>query len=100
MAQKLSILGSTGSIGTQALDVVDMRGYEVIALTADSNYKLLSEQIRKYKPKYAALSNEKAAQQLRVLVADTGTKVLSGKDGVIECAVASESDTVLNSIVG
>lgn len=100
MAQKLSILGSTGSIGTQALDVVDMRGYEVIALTADSNYKLLSEQIRKYKPKYAALSNEKAAQELRVLVADTDTKVFSGKEGVIECAVACESDTVLNSIVG
>ncbi len=100
MAQKLSILGSTGSIGTQALDVVDMRGYEVIALTADSNYKLLSQQIRKYKPKYAALSNENAAKELRVLVADTDTKILSGKQGVIECACAAESDTVLNSIVG
>ncbi len=100
MAQKLSILGSTGSIGTQALDVVDMRGYEVISLTADSNYKLLSEQIRKYKPRYAALSNEEAAKTLRTLVADTSTKVLSGKEGVIECARAAESDTVLNSIVG
>lgn len=100
MAQKLSILGSTGSIGTQALDVVDMRGYEVVALTADSNYKLLEKQIRKYKPLYAALSNEEAAKTLRTLVSDTSTKVLSGKEGVIECARASESDTVLNSIVG
>lgn len=100
MAQKLSILGSTGSIGTQALDVVDKRNYEVIALTAGSNYKLLEQQIRKYKPKYAALSNEDAAKTLRTLVADTDTKVFSGKKGVIECASALESDTVLNSIVG
>ncbi len=100
MAQKLSILGSTGSIGTQALDVVDMRGYEVVALTADSNFKLLEQQIRKYKPRYAALSNEEAAKTLRTLVADTSTKVFSGKEGVIECARAAESDTVLNSIVG
>ncbi len=100
MAQKLSILGSTGSIGTQALDVVDKRNYEVIALTADSNYKLLEQQIRKYKPKYAALSNEDAAKTLRTLVADTDTKVFSGKEGIIECACSSESDTVLNSIVG
>ena len=100
MTEKLTILGSTGSIGTQALDVVDMRGYEVVALTADSNYKLLEEQIRKYKPKYAALSNEEAAKTLRTLVADTDTKVLSGKEGIIECARLGDSDTVLNSIVG
>ncbi len=100
VTEKLTILGSTGSIGTQALDVVDMRGYEVVALTADSNYKLLEQQIRKYKPKYAALSNEEAAKALRTLVADTDTKVLIGKEGIIECAAAGESDTVLNSIVG
>ncbi|MBR3816844.1 MAG: 1-deoxy-D-xylulose-5-phosphate reductoisomerase [Clostridia bacterium] len=100
MTEKLTILGSTGSIGTQALDVVDMRGYEVVALTADSNYKLLEEQIRKYKPEYAALSNEEAAKTLRTLVADTDTEVLSGKEGIIECARLGHSDTVLNSIVG
>ena len=100
MTEKLTILGSTGSIGTQALDVVDMRGYEVVALTADSNYKLLEQQIRKYKPKFAALSNEEAAKSLRTLVADTDTKVLSGKEGIIECARLGDSDTVLNSIVG
>ena len=100
MTEKLTMLGSTGSIGTQALDVVDMRGYEVVALTADSNYKLLEEQIRKYKPRYAALSDEEAAKTLRTLVADTDTKVLSGKEGIIECARLGEADTVLNSIVG
>ena len=100
MTEKLTILGSTGSIGTQALDVVDMRGYEVVALTADSNYKLLEQQIRKYNPKFAALSNEEAAKSLRTLVADTDTKVLSGKEGIIECARLGDSDTVLNSIVG
>lgn len=100
MAQKLSVLGSTGSIGTQALDVVDMRGYEVIALTADSNYKLLEQQARKYKPQYVALSNPDAAKELKVLLSDTSVKVLAGKEGVIECAMAQKSDTVLNSIVG
>ena len=100
MTQKLTILGSTGSIGTQALDVADMRGIEITALTAGSNYRLLEEQIRKYKPQYAALSDEKAAAELKIRVADTSTRVLSGKDGVAECARLSDSDTVLNSIVG
>lgn len=100
MAQKLSILGSTGSIGTQSLDVCDKRGYEVIALTADSNVELIQEQIRKYRPKYAALANEEAARALAIAVKDTDTKVLSGIDGVCECAAAAEADTVINSVVG
>lgn len=100
MAQKLSILGSTGSIGTQSLDVAEKRGYEIVALTAGSNDKLLEEQIRKWKPKYAALADEKAAASLKVAVSDTDTKVLSGLSGVCECAAAGEADTVLNSVVG
>lgn len=100
MAQKLSILGSTGSIGTQSLDVAEKRGYEIVALTAGSNDKLLEEQIRKWKPRYAALADEKAAARLKIAVADTNTKVLSGLEGVCECAVADEADTVLNSVVG
>ncbi len=100
MTEKLSILGSTGSIGTQSLDVAEMRGYEIIALTADRNVKLLEEQIRKWKPKYAALADEKAAAELKIAVADTDTKILSGIDGVCECAAAEEADTVLNSVVG
>ncbi len=100
MAQKLSVLGSTGSIGTQALDVVDKCGYEVVALTASKNVKVIEEQIRRYKPKFAAMADEKAAAELKIAVADTDTVVLSGMDGVCECAAANEADTVLNSVVG
>lgn len=100
MAQKISILGSTGSIGTQSLDVAEKRDYEIIALTAGSNAKLLEEQVRKYKPKYAALADEKAAANLKIALKDTNTKVFSGLDGVCQCAAANEADTVLNSIVG
>ncbi len=100
MTQKLSILGSTGSIGTQSLDVCDMRGYEVVALTAHGNVRLIEEQIRKYRPKYAALADEKAAAELKIAVADTDTLVLSGMEGVCECAAADEADTVINSVVG
>ena len=100
MTKRLSILGSTGSIGTQSLDVVDKRGYEVVALTAQSNADIIENQIRKYKPKYAAMVDEKAAQELKIKVADTDTRVLSGIDGVCECAAAEEADTVINSVVG
>jgi 1-deoxy-D-xylulose-5-phosphate reductoisomerase len=100
MTKKISILGSTGSIGTQSLDVAEKRGYQVQVLTAGSNAKLLEEQIRKWKPKYAALADEKAAKDLRLAVADTDTKVLIGKDGVNECASYSDTDVVINAIVG
>lgn len=100
MAQKLTILGSTGSIGTQALDVVTKRGYEVVALTASKNVAEIERQIRKYKPEFAAMADEKAAAELKLAVADTDTKVLSGMEGVCECAALQQADTVLNSVVG
>lgn len=100
MAQKLTILGSTGSIGTQALDVVTKRGYEVVALTASTNVAEIEKQIRQYKPKFAAMADEKAAAELKIAVADTDTRVLSGMEGVCECAALNEADTVLNSVVG
>ena len=100
MAKKISILGSTGSIGTQSLDVAEKRGYEVKVLTAGSNAKLLEEQIRKWKPEYAALADEKAAKELKIAVADTNTKILIGKEGVKECAAYEDTDTVINAIVG
>ena len=100
MSQKLTILGSTGSIGTQALDVVTKRGYEVVALTASKNVAEIEKQIRQYKPKFAAMADEKAAAELKIAVADTDTKVLSGMEGVCECASLQEADTVLNSVVG
>lgn len=100
MLQKLTILGSTGSIGTQALDVVTKRGYEVVALTASKNVAEIEKQIRQYRPRYAAMADEKAASELKIAVADTDTKVLSGMEGVCECASLSQTDTVLNSVVG
>lgn len=100
MAQKLTILGSTGSIGTQALDVVDKRGYEVVALTASTNVAEIEKQIRQYKPAFAAMADERAAAELKIAVADTSTRVLSGMEGVCECATLSQADTVLNSVVG
>lgn len=97
--KKITILGSTGSIGTQALEVIEMQGYEVLALTASTNVGIIENQIRKFKPKYAAMVDEKAAAELKAKVADTDIKVLSGIDGVCECA-SLEADYVLNSIVG
>ena len=95
----MSILGSTGSIGTQALDVARLNGFTVEALTSNSNITLLEEQIREFKPKTVAVNNEKAAEELRIKIADTDTKVLSGEKGI--CEVASmKVDKVLNSVVG
>lgn len=99
MKKLLTILGSTGSIGTQALEVVDLQGYEVLALTAGSNVDIIEQQIRKYKPKYAALADEKSAEELKTKVSDTATKVLSGIEGVCFCA-GLKADYVLNSVVG
>ena len=100
LTEKLSILGSTGSIGTQSLDVAEKMGYQICALTANENVETLEKQIRKYKPEKAALVNEKAAKELKERVKDTGTKVLCGLSGVCECAAQTDADTVLNSVVG
>lgn len=101
---KLSILGSTGSIGTQALEVVrDLKGIfdiDVIAVSGNSNIDLLESQIRKFNPKYAAVSDEQAAKRLEIAVADTGCKVLSGRDGLCYIAAQTDADMVLSSIVG
>lgn len=101
---KLSILGSTGSIGTQALDVVrDLKGIfdiDVIAVSGNSNIDLLESQIREFNPKYAAVSDEQAAKRLEIAVADTGCKVLSGRDGLCYIAAQTDADMVLSSIVG
>ena len=100
MTKSLSILGSTGSIGTQSLDVARLRGYTVEALTAYSDVARMETQIREFHPKAVAMVEETAAADLKVRVADTNTKVLSGKDGVCACARADGADTVLNSVVG
>lgn len=98
--KKISILGSTGSIGTQALDVCRMHGYRVCCLTAHSNADLLEKQARQFGADVVCLVDEKAAKELKEKLRDTGTKVLSGKAGVTECAAYEKADIVINSIVG
>ena len=97
--KSMVILGSTGSIGTQALDVARLRNFTVKALTSNSNIDLLEKQIREFKPEIAAVADENRAAELRIKVADTDTKVLGGEEGI--CAAAQlDADKVLNSIVG
>lgn len=96
----ISLLGSTGSIGTQSLDVCRMHGYRVVCLTANRRVDLMETQIREFRPDLVSMMDPVAADDLRTRVADTGTKVLSGMDGLIECATYSGADTVLNAVVG
>lgn len=97
--KRLSILGSTGSIGTQALDVCRNLGYSVVALAAGSNAKLLEEQAREFNPKVVALYDEKAANGLSIALSDTDIVVLKGEEGVLEAA-SMECDIVLNAVTG
>lgn len=96
----IALLGSTGSIGTQSLDVCRMHGYRVVCLTANRRVDLMETQIREFHPDLVSMMDPVAADDLRTRVADTGTKVLSGMDGLIECATYSGADTVLNAVVG
>lgn len=100
MTENLSILGSTGSIGKQSLDVCRKCGYGVEALTAFSSVDEIEKQAREFKPEKVALVDEKAAADLKIKLADTDIKVLGGMDGVCECAEIQSADTVLNSVVG
>ncbi len=97
--KSLVILGSTGSIGTQALEVCRRDGYKVEALAAGGNIELLEAQAREFKVKAVAVFNEEKANELKIKLKDTDIKVLSGADGVCELA-AMEADIALNSIVG
>ena len=97
--KELVILGSTGSIGTQAIEVVREEGYKVKGLTAGKNVDLIEAQARELRPQKVALADEKAAAELKLRLSDTDIEVLAGNDGV--CAVAGiKCDIVLNSIVG
>ena len=100
MTKNISLLGSTGSIGTQSLDVCRMHGYGVKCLTAQSNVDVMEQQVREFKPELVCMMNEKAAEELKTKIADTSTRVVCGMDGLIECATYDGADTVLNSVVG
>ena len=97
--RNISILGSTGSIGTQTLDVVRKLGLNITALSAHGSIDLLEEQIREFKPEVAAVVDEEKAKELKLRVADTSTKILSGMDGMLEICRDS-SDVLVNAVVG
>ncbi len=96
----INLLGSTGSIGVQTLDVAREHNYEIKALTAFSNVDILEKQIREFKPEYAALVDEKAAKDLKDRVRDLPVKILSGLEGVSFCAAEGKGEITLNSVVG
>lgn len=99
--KNIVILGATGSIGTQSLEVIeDNRGFRAFALSAHSNIAVLETQIRKFRPKFACVTREDRAAELKIKVADTDTKVLSGPKGAEELAAHPEADTVITGIVG
>lgn len=99
-SKRISILGSTGSIGRQSLEVISACGMEVAALTAHSSVALLEEQARRFRPELAVLMEKKSAADLRVRLADTNVRVLSGMDGLLEAAAVSSADTVITALVG
>ncbi|HIW72811.1 MAG TPA: 1-deoxy-D-xylulose-5-phosphate reductoisomerase [Firmicutes bacterium] len=99
-AKRLVLLGSTGSIGTQALEVAEKLGCPVVALTAHSRVETMEEQVRRFRPRLAVMVEEKAAADLRVRLADTPVRVEAGVDGLCEAACLEGADLVLNSVVG
>lgn len=99
--KKIAILGSTGSIGTQTLDVVRAnKDIEVLGISAGRNIEKLEEQIREFSPKLAAVWDERAAEDLAQKIQDTDTKVVSGMDGLLELAAMPETEILVTAIVG
>ena len=99
MNKRISILGSTGSIGTQTLEVCRKLSLPVTALSAYNSIGLLEEQIREFKPALAVVYDEEKAKELKIKIADTDTKVLSGMEGLYEIC-HDDADLLVNSVVG
>ena len=100
MSKTISILGSTGSIGRQTLDVAEQMGLRVAALTANASVERMEAQCRQFRPRLAVMTDESAAKDLAVRLADTETKVLGGFDALTEAATAPEADPVVTAVVG
>ncbi len=100
MGQSISLLGSTGSIGRQSLDVIAACGMRAAALTAHRDEARLEEQCRRFRPILAVMTDERAAAGLRVRLADTGIRVASGPEGLLEAAALPEAGTVITAVVG
>ena len=106
MRKRIAILGSTGSIGTTALRVINALNvsreekFEIIAVSGHSNIKLLAEQVRRYQPKYAAVSDPDGVEEFRRMIKGQNVKVLAGAEGLTEIAGLAQVDTVLAAVVG
>ncbi|MFR0942495.1 MAG: 1-deoxy-D-xylulose-5-phosphate reductoisomerase [Butyricicoccus sp.] len=100
MMKKIAILGSTGSIGTQTVDILPSIDAEVVALTTNRRINLLEEQARALHPKMVCAMDENAAKELKIKLADTDIEVLTGMDGLIACAAESGADIVVTAVVG
>ena len=100
--KKVSVLGSTGSIGTQTLDIIrrDRENFSVSALAAGSNVALLEEQAREFNPEVVAVASLDGAKELKTRLADTAVKVVSGEEGILEAASVDSADITLGAIVG
>ena len=99
--KKIAILGSTGSIGTQTLDVVRANGdIEVLGISAGKNIQKLEEQVREFSPRLVAVWDENAAQELAQKIQDTDTKVVAGMDGLLELAAMPDTEILVTAIVG
>ena len=96
----ISLLGSTGSIGRQSLEVIQACGMKVGALTANSNVARMEEQARQFQPKLAVMMDEQAAADLKVRLADTSVRVAGGLEGLLEAAELPQADTVITAVVG
>ncbi|MCD7934107.1 MAG: 1-deoxy-D-xylulose-5-phosphate reductoisomerase, partial [Oscillospiraceae bacterium] len=100
MVRCISVLGSTGSIGRQSLAAAERLGIPVCALSAQRSVKLLEEQARRFSPRLAAVYDADVARALRIALADTETKVVSGPEGLVEAAAIAESDCVVTAVSG
>ena len=100
MVKCVSILGSTGSIGRQTLDIIDNLNIPVAALTAGSNAERMAQQCRKYRPKLAVMSTESSALQLKEMIADLPTEIMWGEEGLIAAATIPEADCIITAVVG
>ena len=100
MTKTISLLGSTGSIGRQTLDVAEQLGLRVAALTANRNLERMEQQARQFRPRLAVLTDHAAARDLKVRLADTDVRVASGPEGLLEAATLAEADTVVTAVVG
>ena len=100
MTRSIALLGSTGSIGRQTLEVARELGLSVAALTANKSVDLIEQQAREFCPRLAVLYDEDAARELRARLSDTNTQVLSGMEGLLAAATADDADTVVTAVMG